>query len=82
MKLSHDWSKPKAVFDEDVQAWLVTIAHRKAVDVLRANARRPVAVAEPPEPSRPAGAGDGPDDGLWDAVLALPERQRRAVAYH
>ena len=43
--------------DANVEAWLVTIAHRKAIDVTRGAARRAIPVAETPE--RPA----GPDDG-------------------
>ncbi|HYY11144.1 MAG TPA: sigma-70 family RNA polymerase sigma factor [Kineosporiaceae bacterium] len=69
--------------DSDVRAWLVTIAHRKALDVLRARART-VPVAEVPERSGAAVTGvlPGRDDDLWDAVRALPDKQRQAVAYH
>jgi DNA-directed RNA polymerase specialized sigma24 family protein len=35
--------------DANVEAWLVTIAHRKAIDVVRATARRAIPVAHPPE---------------------------------
>jgi RNA polymerase sigma factor (sigma-70 family) len=68
--------------DANVEAWLVTIAHRKAVDAVRAGARRPVATGDVPD--RPATAADPEDwDGdLWDALRGLPERQRAAVAYH
>ena len=65
--------------DANVQAWLVTIAHHKAVDVTRAAARRAVPVAEVPE--RPA-AQDERDLDLGTALAALPRRQREAVAYH
>ena len=69
---------PRLRPDSDVRAWLVTIAHRKALDVLRARTRT-VPVAEVPERAeRPAGARD---DDLWDAVRALPDKQRQAVAY-
>lgn len=68
---------PDLPADANVEAWLVTIARRKVVDVARANARRPVAVPEPPEVS----ASD-PDDEVWAEVRALPEKQREAVAYH
>jgi RNA polymerase sigma factor (sigma-70 family) len=66
----------------NVEAWLVTIAHRKTIDVLRARRRQPVPVGE--LPAEPAGSGvPGPDDdGLWQAVRALPDKQRQAVAYH
>ena len=65
----------------NVEAWLVTIAHRKAIDVTRATARRAVPVAELPED--PTAAQPGPaDPDLHTALAALPARQRQAVAYH
>jgi RNA polymerase sigma factor (sigma-70 family) len=68
----------------NVEAWLVTIAHRKTIDVLRARRRQPVPVGElPAEPAGTAVPGaDADDDGLWQAVRALPDKQRQAVAYH
>ena len=72
---------PQLPADANVEAWLVTIAHRKAIDVTRAAARRAVPVAEVPE--RPSAArADGRDLDLAAAVAALPRRQREAVAYH
>ncbi len=65
----------------DVRGWLVTIAHRKAVDVLRSQARAALPVAEP----FPASSGEHPGDGradVWAAVAALPDKQRQCVAYH
>ena len=65
--------------DANVEAWLVTIAHHRAVDVLRRAARAPLPVGDLPE--RPA--DDQPlDRDLWTAVAALPDRQRRSLAYH
>lgn len=68
--------------DVNVQAWLVTVAHRKALDVTRARARRAVPVSEPPEQASSWGIPGESDDEVWQAVAALPEKQRLAVAYH
>ncbi|HZB50930.1 MAG TPA: sigma-70 family RNA polymerase sigma factor [Mycobacteriales bacterium] len=67
----------------NVEAWLVTIAHRKAVDQLRAQARRPVPAGDLPE-QRPArdGVPGGWEADLWAALRALPDKQRMTVAYH
>jgi RNA polymerase sigma factor (sigma-70 family) len=67
--------------DANVEAWLVTIAHRKAIDVTRAAARRAVPVADPPEQATEATSEDGTDT-LAQAVARLPARQKQAVAYH
>lgn len=65
----------------NAQAWLVTIAHRKAIDVLRAAKRLPVPVERLPE--EPTGPGDAAGDPeLWSAVRDLPDKQRQAIAYH
>jgi RNA polymerase sigma factor (sigma-70 family) len=70
---------PKLSDDRNLRGWLLTIAHRKAIDHHRANGRRPLPVAEPDEP---AGATAEPelDDGIWTLVGALPPKQRAAVA--
>ena len=70
---------PQLPAGANVEAWLVTIAHRKAVDVTRAAARRAVPVADPTDRVSTA---TGPDLDLAAAVAALPDKQRRAVAYH
>jgi RNA polymerase sigma factor (sigma-70 family) len=65
----------------NIEAWLVRIAHRKAIDVTRARARRATPVAEVPE--RPsAQRADGRDLDLEAALATLPPKQRQAVAYH
>jgi RNA polymerase sigma factor (sigma-70 family) len=66
----------------NVEAWLVTIAHRKTIDVLRARSRQPVPMGELPAEQTRYGVPGADDDGLWQAVGALPDRQRQAVAYH
>ena len=67
----------------NLQAWLVTVAHRRCVDLLRARSRRALPVADVPEAAAEAGPETAADDRvLRDAVAALPERQRLAVALH
>ena len=71
--------------DADVRAWLVTIAHRRAIDVARARGRRAIPVEELPD--RVASRADQPelalpDEVLWSALAALPDKQRQCVAYH
>jgi RNA polymerase sigma factor (sigma-70 family) len=73
---------PRLPGDANVEAWLVTIAHRKAVDATRARARRPVTAAHLPERPATSGRPEDWDGDLWDALRALPDRQRAAVAYH
>lgn len=62
----------------NVQGWLVTIAHRKAIDVLR-RAARATSVAEVPDRVAPH---RDPDLDLRRALAALPERQRSTVVLH
>jgi RNA polymerase sigma factor (sigma-70 family) len=68
--------------DANTEAWLVTIAHRKAIDVLRARKREPAPIGEVPEMATALGVPGERDSDLWRAVAALPEKQRQAVAYH
>jgi RNA polymerase sigma factor (sigma-70 family) len=88
---------PELPADTNMQAWLVRVAHRKAVDQYRARTRRPVPTDAVPD--RPAsffgrstadggpgssfdGSGADEHSELWDALRALPDKQRFAVAYH
>ncbi|WP_448625154.1 RNA polymerase sigma factor [Geodermatophilus sp. URMC 64] len=66
----------------NVEAWLVTIAHRKAIDQLRAAARRAVPVADLPDAPSALGRPGDSDGDLWAALAALPDKQRQTVAYH
>ena len=68
--------------DANLEAWLVTIAHRKAIDVVRARARRPVVVEQVPEASATTGQPTDRNADLWDALKRLPDKQRQVVAYH
>ena len=68
--------------DANVEAWLVTIARRKSIDVLRARSRQPMLVGELPEVATQLGVPSSRDIDLWKAVEGLPEKQRQAVVYH
>lgn len=59
------------------RAWILTIAHRKALDHLRARGRRAVPVAALPEQAHHDPLPD--DEEIWDRVRALPPKQRAAV---
>jgi len=72
---------PNLPGDANVEAWLVTIAHRKAIDVTRATARRALPLGELPD-IQTAPPADDHDLDLADAVTALPAKQKQAVAYH
>lgn len=71
---------PRLRHGDNLRGWLLTIAHRKALDAHRARRRRPVPVEDVPE-----GAADAPAEpgasGLWTRVRALPPKQRAAVAH-
>lgn len=65
----------------NVEAWLVTIARRKAVDVHRAARRNPLPVEILPEVSSELGIPGQDDTDLWAAVGRLPEKQRQAITF-
>jgi len=71
---------PDLPADANVEAWLVTIAHRKAIDVTRATSRRAIPASEPPETATAPDAEHDPD--LAGALARLPDKQKQAVAYH
>jgi len=71
--------------DTNVEAWLVRIAQRKAIDVTRARTRRAVPTDAIPTDSTAEAAIPDSDDhvhDVWHDVAKLPERQRLALAYH
>jgi RNA polymerase sigma factor (sigma-70 family) len=80
---------PRLRASSNLKAWVLTIAHRKALDAHRARARQALPVSDIAEV---AGADNGigrtspgsasalaRDEDLWHAVHELPDRQRSAV---
>jgi RNA polymerase sigma factor (sigma-70 family) len=67
---------------DNLRAWLLRIAHNKAIDAHRARSRRPVPVESVPEPAGPPPAAGGAEDSqpeLWARLRELPRKQRTAV---
>jgi RNA polymerase sigma factor (sigma-70 family) len=77
---------PRLEHTRNLRSWLLTIAHRKAIDHHRAGSRRPlpsgtseevagsIAMANNTEPAIPKESGQ-----LWQLVSGLPSKQRSAV---
>lgn len=61
----------------NLRAWVMTIAHRKAMDTHRSRRRRPEPVGSVPD--RAGRPEDDGDPGVWRRVRNLPPRQRQAV---
>jgi len=78
---------PRLEHARNLRSWLLTIAHRKAIDHHRARGRRAVpagsaeevAGGKPSSNHRPETAVTGGDPELWAAVGGLPPKQRSAV---
>ena len=68
---------PRLRPDSNMRAWVLTIAHRKALDSQRARKRRALPVADVPE--RAAAEVNHRDEELWREVRRLPGKQRAAV---
>jgi RNA polymerase sigma factor (sigma-70 family) len=66
---------------DNLRAWLYTIARRKAIDTLRQGGR---AIVDQRLVEAASGKTDGHlfvDDGLWEVVRELPDRQRTALVH-
>jgi RNA polymerase sigma factor (sigma-70 family) len=71
---------PKLRDASNLKSWIFTVAHRKAIDHVRARRRVPVAVGDLPEPATGHDAPEPHDDDLWARVRGLPDKQRTALA--
>lgn len=76
---------PSLASDANVKAWLITIAHRKSIDISRMVARQPIPIDQIPDTAAPTiteALTEPHDPALIAAVQRLPEKQRHAVIYH
>jgi RNA polymerase sigma factor (sigma-70 family) len=67
----------------NLRGWILTVAHRKALDHLRASRRRAQPVGDALERVAAEKVAPASDDGLpevWASVRALPAKQRTAIA--
>jgi RNA polymerase sigma factor (sigma-70 family) len=70
---------PRLEENSNLRGWILTIAHRKAIDAHRSRQRRPLPVETVPEPrSEPPAPREA---SLWQAVRELPGKQRAAVVH-
>jgi RNA polymerase sigma factor (sigma-70 family) len=70
---------PRLRADSNLRAWVLTIAHHKALDAHRSRTRRAVPVDDLTVVDAGARMPAPRDEALWDAVGDLPARQRSAV---
>lgn len=76
---------PKLSHAGNLRSWLLTIAHRKAIDHHRARSRRATPAGAPEEVGGGVSASDtelerAAEDGeIWKLVSVLPPKQRSAV---
>jgi RNA polymerase sigma factor (sigma-70 family) len=71
-------SYPRVEHADNLRSWLLTIAHRKAIDHHRRRGREAIPVSDPPERAH-EDRRDG-QSGIWKLVSKLPPKQRMAVA--
>lgn len=66
----------------NVRGWLVTIAHRKALDSVRKGRRTPTPTADLPDAAAHDTHPEELDAALRDCLVALAPKQRGAVVLH
>jgi RNA polymerase sigma factor (sigma-70 family) len=70
---------PRLQDPSNLRGWIFTIAHRKAIDLVRSRRRAAVPSSEPAE-MPVVDRREGFDHGLWASVRELPAKQRTALA--
>jgi RNA polymerase sigma factor (sigma-70 family) len=71
---------PRLRAGSNLRAWVLTIAHNKAMDTHRARARRALPVEDMAAvDGRSTASPHAVEETLWSAVRELPDRQRSAV---
>jgi RNA polymerase sigma factor (sigma-70 family) len=70
---------PRLEHTDNLRAWLLRIAQRKALDAHRAKGRRPAPIERLPEEPVSVSEPVGGEPELWALVRALPHKQRTAV---
>jgi RNA polymerase sigma factor (sigma-70 family) len=77
---------PRLRPDSNLQAWVLTIAHRKALDAHRSRGRRATPVGELDDRAEPIAAaaafeapGAADETDHWERVRTLPPRQRAVL---
>jgi len=68
---------PRLRPDSNLRGWVLTIAHRKALDHQRTRGRRAVPVAEVADSKVESDAGGAGE--VWTQVRDLPSKQRTAI---
>jgi RNA polymerase sigma factor (sigma-70 family) len=68
---------PRLRANSNHRAWILTIAHRKALDHHRARARHAIPMEDVPEVA--VHDAEPRDDATWATVRELPPKQRAAV---
>ncbi len=73
---------PDLPVNVNLQAWLVTIAHNRSIDLVRKSTRQDIPSEQLPDQESTTGVPGSEDQELWLHVGALPTKQRQAIAYH
>ena len=71
---------PRLRDGSNLRSWILTVAHNKAIDHVRARQRRPLPVPEIPDQASTGPSYDNGHAPVWARVRELPPKQRTAIA--